>query len=59
MLRDRHDEAAFRVLPVESDDEYLAHVLAVHRADVLRHQPDFSWDGVPRRRPAPVPDPEG
>ena len=34
LLRDRHDEAAFRVLAVRSDDEYLAHVLAVHRADV-------------------------
>jgi hypothetical protein len=49
MLRERHDEAVFRVLPVRSDNEYLAHVLAVHRSDVLRHQPDFSWDGVPRR----------
>ena len=49
MLRERHDEAAFRVLPVRSDNEYLAYVLPVHRADVLRHQPDFSWDGVPRQ----------
>jgi hypothetical protein len=49
MLRERHDEAAFRVLPVRSDNEYLAHVLDVHRSDVLRHQPDFSWDGVPRQ----------
>src|SRR5215216_131904 len=53
LLRARHDEAAFHVLGVASDDVYLAHVLAVHRADVLRHQPDFTWDGVPRedRRP--------
>jgi hypothetical protein len=53
MLRERHDEAAFRVLPVRSDDAYLAYVLSVHGADVLGHQPDFSWDGVPRedRRP--------
>ena len=49
MLRERHDEEVFRVLPVRSDNEYLAHVLAVHRSDVLRHQPDFSWDGVPRQ----------
>ena len=49
MLRERHDEAVFRVLPVRSDNEYLAHVLDVHRSDVLRHQPDFSWDGVPRQ----------
>ena len=53
MMRERHDEAAFRVLAVQSDDTYLAYVLSVHGADVLRHQPDFSWDGVPRedRRP--------
>jgi hypothetical protein len=53
MLRERHDEAAFQVLAVHSDDGYLAHVLSVHAADVLRHQPDFSWDGVPHedRRP--------
>jgi hypothetical protein len=53
LVRDRHDEAAFRVIAVRSDDAYLAHVLSVHRLDVLRHQPDFSWDGVPQadRRP--------
>jgi hypothetical protein len=53
LLRDRHNEEAFRVLPVRSDDAYLAYVLSVHRDDVRRHQPDFSWDGVPRedRRP--------
>ena len=32
LLRDRHDEAAFRVLAVKSDDAYLGHVLPVHRA---------------------------
>jgi hypothetical protein len=53
LLLDRHDGAAFRVLAVKSDDAYLSHVLAVHRADVVRYQPDFTWDGVPRndRRP--------
>lgn len=53
LLRQRHDTTAFNVLAVRSDDLYLAHVLAVHRADVQRHQPDFTWDGVPRedRRP--------
>jgi hypothetical protein len=49
MLRERHDVAAFRVLAVRSDNEYLAHVLAVHQSDVLRHQPDFSWAGIPRQ----------
>jgi hypothetical protein len=53
LLRERHDETAFRVLAVRSDDAYLDHFLGVHRADVARYQPDFAWDGVPRddRRP--------
>jgi len=53
LLLDRHDGAAFRVLAVKSDDAYLVYVLSVHRADVTRYQPDFTWDGVPRddRRP--------
>ena len=48
LVGDRHSEQAFRVLAVKSDDAYLGHVLAVHRADVERYQPDFAWDGVPR-----------
>lgn len=48
LLLDRHDGSAFRVLAVKSDDAYLAYVLQVHQADVLRYQPDFGWDGVPR-----------
>jgi hypothetical protein len=48
LLLDRHDGAAFRVLAVKSDDIYLAYVLQVHRTDVVRYQPDFAWDGVPR-----------
>ena len=48
LLLDRHDRAAFRVLAVKSGDVYLAHVLEVHRSDVVRYQPDFAWDGVPR-----------
>ena len=41
----RHDEAAFEVLEVGTSDAYLRHVLAFHRADILRYQPDFAWDG--------------
>ena len=48
LLLDRHDGSAFRVLAVKSDDAYLSHVLHVHRTDVVRYQPDFEWDGVPR-----------
>ena len=47
LLLDRHDGSVFRVLAVKSDDAYLAYVLQVHRADALRYQPDFDWDGVP------------
>lgn len=41
LVRDRHDDAAFEVLRVRPDDAYLAHMLRVHRADIVRHQPDL------------------
>ena len=44
LLRERHDDAVFTVLEVGPDDAYLRHVLRVHGADILRHQPDFLWD---------------
>ncbi|EON23212.1 MULTISPECIES: GNAT family N-acetyltransferase [Nocardioides] len=44
LLRDRHDEAAFQVLQVRGDDEYLRHVIRVHAADILRFNPDFVHD---------------
>lgn len=44
LTRDRHSDVAFEVLEVRPDDEYLRHVLRVHGADILRHQPDFMWD---------------
>lgn len=46
LLRTRHDDAAYEVLEVGAQDEYLRHVLRVHEADILRHQPDFVWDGA-------------
>jgi hypothetical protein len=42
LLRERHDDAAFTVLAVRPDDTYLRHVLAVHGADIARHQPDLT-----------------
>jgi hypothetical protein len=42
----RHDETAYEVLEVGPADEYLRHVLQVHGADILQHQPDFRWDGA-------------
>ena len=46
LLADRHDTAAFQVLEVGPNDEYLRHVLRVHGHDILRYQPDFVWDGA-------------
>jgi hypothetical protein len=42
LLRDRHDQAAFEVLRVNTGDDYLRHVLETHREDILRFQPDFT-----------------
>lgn len=42
----RHDEDAYDVLEVGPQDEYLRHVLRVHEGDILRYQPDFTWDGA-------------
>ena len=44
LVRERHDEAAFEVLQVRSDDEYLRHVLRVHGAEILRFNPEFVHD---------------
>jgi hypothetical protein len=46
LLGSRHDEAAYDVLEVGPQDEYLRHILRVHQADILKHQPDFLWDGA-------------
>lgn len=52
LLGTRHDEAAYTGLEVGPDDEYLRHVLRVHQADILRHQPDLVWDGAEPGRAA-------
>jgi energy-converting hydrogenase Eha subunit E len=46
LTRDRHDDAAFEVIEVGTDDQYLAHVLSLHEADIRRFQPDFRWRRV-------------
>lgn len=43
LLGERHDEGVFDVLEVGPEDQYLRHVLGLHREDILRYQPDFSW----------------
>ncbi len=40
---DRHDAERFAVIEVGADDAYLHHVLAEHRTDIARHQPDLEW----------------
>ena len=45
LVATRHDEAAFDVLEVGPNDEYLRHVLRIHEADILKFQPDLVWDG--------------
>lgn len=42
LLRARHDDRAFQVLPVGPDDAYLRHILRVHAADIRRFQPDIA-----------------
>lgn len=52
LLADRHNEAAFKVIEVGPNDEYLRHVLRVHGSDILKFQPDFLWDGAAGDRSA-------
>jgi hypothetical protein len=42
----RHDDAVYDVLEVGPGDEYLRHVLRIHRADISKYQPDLVWDGA-------------
>ncbi len=52
LVATRHDEAAYEVLEVGADDEYLRHVMRVHGADILKFQPDLVWDGAAPGRAA-------
>lgn len=45
MLATRHDERTYTVVEVGTDDEFLAHMLRVHAADIARFNPQFEWDG--------------
>jgi len=42
LLRERHDDDAFEVLQVGTDDGYLRHVLDLHSDDIVAFQPDFT-----------------
>jgi hypothetical protein len=41
LLISRHDAAAYEVVEVGTDDEFLAHVLRVHATDIARFNPGF------------------
>lgn len=42
LYREQHDDQIFSVIPVDPDDAYLQHVLAVHAEDIAKHQPAFA-----------------
>ncbi|MBB5480591.1 hypothetical protein [Micromonospora parathelypteridis] len=44
MLATRHDEKTYQVVEVGVGDQFLAHTLRVHAADIARFNPDFHWD---------------
>ncbi|SCL25456.1 hypothetical protein GA0070624_3111 [Micromonospora rhizosphaerae] len=52
MLATRHDEQTYQVVEVGVGDEFLAHTLRVHGADIARFNPDFRWDPSDGRRSA-------
>ncbi len=52
LTRERHDTAAFSVIEVGPEDEYLRYTLRQHSADILTYQPDFVWDGAAEGRRA-------
>ncbi|WP_433219210.1 hypothetical protein ACQP00_14585 [Dactylosporangium sp. CS-047395] len=44
LLRTRHDERTYQVVEVATDDNFLAHVLRVHWADIAKFNPAFKFD---------------
>lgn len=49
LLATRHDDRAYQVVEVGTDDEFLAHVLRVHGPDIARFNPGFAWTPGPGR----------
>jgi hypothetical protein len=45
LLATRHDERTYEVVEVGVDDDFLAHVLRVHAADIARFNPGFAGPG--------------
>lgn len=49
LVTTRHDRRQYQVVPVRTDDEFLAYVLRVHAADIARYNPGFEWENGPDR----------
>ncbi len=52
LLRTRHDERHYEVVPIGPDEPYLRSVVSRHRADIARFNPALDLDGVLAGRPA-------
>ncbi|GIF17008.1 hypothetical protein [Actinoplanes teichomyceticus] len=48
MLSTRHDDKAYQVVEVRTDDEFLGHILRTHHDDIVRFNPNFTADGLSR-----------
>jgi hypothetical protein len=44
LLSQRHDDVAYQVIEVGSDDKWLNHLLTTHHDDIARFNPGFAWD---------------
>jgi hypothetical protein len=49
LVATRHDEKTYQVVGVGTDDEFLAHVLRTHAADIARFNPGFRFAQGPDR----------
>jgi hypothetical protein len=52
LLATRHDERAYAVVEVAPDDEFLAHLMSTHAADIARFNPEVRSDPAARDRSA-------
>jgi hypothetical protein len=52
MIATRHDDQTYEVVEVGTGDDFLAHTLRVHAADIARFNPGFRWDATDPARSA-------
>jgi hypothetical protein len=50
LLRTRHDDLHYEVVPIGTDEPYLRHVVDRHRADIARFNPDLDLTAHPADR---------